>query len=88
MPDEVLSFEDHQRRLDDNASVVRCARCGKWILATSTRCPECGVHFQGAAVEFTHASEAETSRRSMPMWVVVMTAALLAAVLLAVLGMP
>jgi hypothetical protein len=45
------------------------------------------VHFQGAAAEFTHPSEAETSRQSMPMWVVVATTALFAALLLAALGM-
>jgi len=48
--EDILSFEDHRRQQDENASLVRCARCGKMILATTTRCPECAVHFQGGGV--------------------------------------
>lgn len=49
MENETLNFEEHRRRRDENAGTVRCARCGKWIAATATQCPECGVHFQGEA---------------------------------------
>jgi hypothetical protein len=46
MSDDPLNFEEHRRRCEEDASTVRCARCKKWIVATATRCPECGVHFQ------------------------------------------
>ena len=60
MGDDTLNFEDHRRRREENASLVRCARCGKTILATATRCPECGVHFQGEAQDYLHPSERPT----------------------------
>ena len=62
--DEPLNFEEHRRRRDDNPSLVPCARCGQRVLATATRCPECGVHFQGEAQEFTHESEHEPALSS------------------------
>jgi hypothetical protein len=49
MSDEPLSFEEPRRRRDANADLVPCARCKKRIPALSTRCPECYVHFSGAA---------------------------------------
>jgi hypothetical protein len=83
--DDILSFEDHRRRQDENASLVRCARCGKMILATATRCPECGVHFQGEAQDYVHPSEQPTGGR--PGWVVVLAVVLLAAVVISALGL-
>jgi len=56
MSEDILNFEEHRRRRDENASLVRCARCGKMILATATTCAECGVHFQGEAQDFLHPS--------------------------------
>jgi hypothetical protein len=61
MSEEILSFEEHRRRRDENASLVRCARCGKMILATATTCAECGVHIQGEAQDFLHLSETPTN---------------------------
>ncbi len=51
MPDDVLKFDDHRRQRED-AGLVRCFRCSKMILGSVTRCPECGVHFDGAAEDF------------------------------------
>jgi hypothetical protein len=85
-PEEPLSFEEHRRKRDENPSLVPCARCGKRIFATATRCPECGIHFQGEAQEFTHNSERELGSGSTPTWVIVLAALLLLAMLIAVLG--
>jgi predicted amidophosphoribosyltransferase len=87
MPDEPLSFEEHLRRREDNASTVRCARCGKWIVATATKCPECGVNFQGEAQDFAHPSERDANPRTVPAWVLVIAVLLLLAMLAAVLGL-
>jgi phage FluMu protein Com len=83
MSDEPLNFEEHRRRREENAGTVRCARCGKWIVATATKCPECGVNFQGEAQDFVHASERDAKARSAPTWVLVAAALLLVAILLA-----
>ena len=88
MPDELLSFDEHRRRRDDNASLVRCARCGKMILATAIRCPECGVHFQGEAQYFTHASERNGEGNRLPAWFFLAAILLLVALLVAILGLP
>lgn len=87
MPDsnEPLSFEEHRCRRDDNPSLVLCARCGKRILATATRCPECGIHFQGEAQEFTHESERKP-KVGAPAWVIVLAVLLLLAMLIGVIG--
>ena len=61
MGDETLSFDEHRRRRADD---------------DETRCPECGVHFQGRAEDFWHPSEQITGGR--PLWVVVVAIALLA----------
>ncbi|HJZ54942.1 MAG TPA: hypothetical protein VKE74_08275 [Gemmataceae bacterium] len=87
MSDEPLSFEEHRKRQEENASTVRCAKCGKWIVATATRCPECGVHFQGEAQDFTHPSEQEAEGRGVPTWVHVIAALLLLAMLVAMIGL-
>lgn len=84
--DEPLSFEEHRRKRDDNPSLVPCAKCGKRILATATRCPECGVHFQGEAQEFTHASEREPPARGVPAWVIALAVLFLFAMLIGVIG--
>ena len=84
--DGPLSFEEHRRRRDENPSLVPCARCGKRILATATRCPECGVNFGGEAQEFTHESENEPAARGAPAWVIVLAVLLLLAMLLGLIG--
>ncbi len=85
--DEPLNFEAHRRRRDENPSLVPCARCGKTILATATRCPECGIHFQGEAQDFVHESERDVSTRSTPAWVVALAVLVLIAMLIGVLGL-
>ena len=85
-PDEPLSLEEHRRRRDDNPSLVPCARCGKRILATATRCPECGIHFQGEAQEFTHESEREPATGGAPAWVIVLAVLLVLAMLVGLVG--
>jgi hypothetical protein len=76
--DELLSFEAHRRRREENASTVRCVRCGKWIVATATRCPECGVHFQGEAQEFIHPSEQSRASTGPSAWVIAVAVLLIA----------
>ena len=83
--DEPMSFEEYRRKRDENPSLVPCARCGKAILATATRCPECGVHFGGEAQEFTHESERAAPRPGTPAWVIVLAVLVLLAMLLGVL---
>lgn len=73
---DILNFGEHQRNHDDGDDSVRCARCGKLILATSLRCPECGVHFQGEAQDFIHPSE-QPIQRMKPSWVVIAAIVLL-----------
>jgi hypothetical protein len=83
LDDDILSFEDYHHRRDENASLVRCARCGKMILATATRCPECGIHFQGEAQDYLHPSERPTNGRSM--WLLILATALLLAFIMGAL---
>lgn len=85
--DEPLSFEEHRRKRDDNPSLVPCWRCGKRILATVTKCPECGVYFQGEAQEFAHESERERAASGKPNWVLVLAVLLLLALLVGVFGL-
>jgi predicted amidophosphoribosyltransferase len=85
MGDDILRFEDHRRRQDENASLVRCARCGKLILATATRCSECGVHFQGEAQDYLHSSERPSSGHAV--WIVVLVVVLLAATFISALAL-
>ena len=85
--EEPLSFEEHRRRRDDNPSLVPCARCGKRILATATRCSECGVHFQGEAQEYTHESEREPEASRTPAWVIAVAVLLLLAMLVGIAGL-
>ncbi|MDB5311138.1 MAG: hypothetical protein JWO38_5340 [Gemmataceae bacterium] len=87
MSDEPLNFEDHRRRREENASTVRCARCGKWIVATATRCPECGIHFQGEAQDFAAEGDPSPGSRRAPAWVVVIALLLMLAMLVGVLGL-
>ncbi|MDB5312926.1 MAG: hypothetical protein JWO38_7128 [Gemmataceae bacterium] len=87
MSDEPLNFEQHRRRREENASTVRCARCGKWIVATATRCPECGIHFQGEAQDFAAEGDPALGSRGAPAWVVVIALLLMLAMLVGVLGL-
>ena len=86
MSDEPLSFEEHRRRREENASTVRCARCGKWIVATATQCSECGIHFGGEAQDFVHPTERNEGTRSTPIWVLAVAVLLVLAMLVAALG--
>ena len=83
MSDDPLNFEEHRRRREENPSTVRCARCKEWIVATATKCPECGVHFQGEAQDFADAEEGSGSKT----WVIVVAVLLLLAMLVGGLGL-
>ena len=87
MSDEPLNFEEARRRRDENPSLVRCARCGKMIVATATRCPECGVHFQDEAQEFNHPSEESAESSGTARWVVILAVLLLLAMLVAAVAL-
>ena len=85
MGDEIFSLEEHRRRREENAALVRCARCGKMILASAVRCPECRIHFKGAAQDYLHPTERPQERR-LPWWVVALAALLVLALALGALG--
>ena len=87
MSDEPLNFEEFRRRREENASTVRCAKCGEWIVATATRCPACGVHFQGEAQEFASESGSAGGRSGKPVWVIVLAVLVLLAMVVGVLGL-
>lgn len=82
MADKLVSLNKHRRhpkerhrpgepgRQEENPNLVPCARCRKKILMTSTRCPECGVYFQGQALEFTHPSEQRREAKGAKGWIV------------------
>src|SRR5678816_2195272 len=82
MPEEALSFEEHKQKWDDNPTLVRCARCGHMILGSETRCPECGINFQGQAWEYTHPSELAADAKPFKAWMIVVAIALIVALLL------
>jgi predicted nucleic acid-binding Zn ribbon protein len=49
-----IDFEKEKQLRQSDPGKVRCAHCGAWILARATRCPKCGVNFQGEAFQFVH----------------------------------
>ena len=83
MSDEPLNFEEHRKRREENASTVPCPRCKKWIVATTSRCPECGVHFQGEAQDF---ADEPAPKAGVPKWAVLVAILLLIAWLLTMFG--
>jgi len=85
MADKVRKFEEHRRRREDDPTRVRCAHCGKLISMTATRCPECGVHFQGQALQFSHASDDEGWSRRRSRLAILVALLLLGVVLLGAL---
>jgi|GEM_PF-4116478 len=74
MDEEIISFDDARRRLEAD-DLIRCVRCQKMILATETRCPKCGVHFQGQAYEFE--KSADRPRSTRPFWITIVAIMLL-----------
>lgn len=87
MEDDTLSFEEHRRQREENASSVRCARCREWIIATAVRCPKCGVYFEGEAQDFTHSSERVVGRDGQKWWVIAVAVLLLVTMTLGLLGL-
>jgi predicted amidophosphoribosyltransferase len=85
MDGDTLRFDDHRSRHELDAGRVRCARCGKSIMASATRCPECGVHFQGEAQDFLHPSDRPTNRRLL--WRIAIVLLLVAAVAISVFAL-
>ena len=49
-----IDFEARRRQAENDPNKVRCAHCGAWISSDATRCPKCGVYFQGEAFQFSH----------------------------------
>jgi hypothetical protein len=86
MSDDILNFEERRRERDEDLNLSRCAHCGKMIVATSIRCPECGVHFQGEAQDFTQADKSGGPRRARRTWVVAATVIIVLALLLSAAG--
>lgn len=86
MGDDVLRFEQHQDRSDDD-DLVRCARCGKRIPAASARCPACRVHFHGEAQDFYHPSEHDRGNARKVPWIVAVALLLVIALVVGALGL-
>lgn len=84
MAKDIIRFAAHDRSQDDGDDEVKCARCGKMIPGDSLRCPKCGVHFQGQAQDYYHASEMPTT--GQPMWVIA-TAVVLLIFMIAVIAL-
>jgi uncharacterized C2H2 Zn-finger protein len=63
VPGEPLNLAAYRRQLEQDGSLVRCARCDRVIPATVTRCPECGVHFRGEAGDIAHAALRDRERQ-------------------------
>ena len=72
--DDIDEYADEEDNEEDD---VRCARCRQWIPAFSTRCPKCGVNFEGQAQDFDEEEE-EYHRRGLPWWVILTAIVLLA----------
>ena len=87
MPTPVISLEDRRRRTPtrrpsgNGSGAVPCPRCRRPIPASSTTCPECGVHFQGWAEDFAE-SRLSFLRKSIGRYVLFATAVLLILVML------
>ena len=59
-------FENRRRAREHDPDLVKCAHCGRLISKYETTCPKCGVHFRGAAFQFSHETdelEAERAKR-------------------------
>ncbi|WP_422928662.1 hypothetical protein [Singulisphaera sp. PoT] len=87
MSDHIFKFSEHQKPRDDRErpdedELVKCARCGAMIPGTSTRCPECRVHFQGEAQDFYHESEREERHPWNKSWAVAIVVVLLVLMIL------
>ncbi len=82
MPTPVISLDSRRRKKGVSApsrkvsGSVPCQRCLRPIPASSTTCPECGVHFQGWAEDFTE-SRHSFLRQSTVRYVLLATAVLL-----------
>ncbi len=50
--DEDEAYKLDAYRNEGSSDLVPCAKCGALISAYATRCPECGVHFDGVAYDF------------------------------------
>ena len=82
MRDDDDDIDEYQEEEDREEDDVRCARCRKWISAFASRCPECGVHFQGQAQDFDDEEDRYQSifygsQRGLPVWVIVTALVLL-----------
>lgn len=62
MPTPIISIDSRRRKKADTrpsqkqSGSVPCPSCRRPIPASFTTCPECGVHFQGWAEDFSDAS--------------------------------
>lgn len=76
-----INFTEYRK---GSCGQVPCAKCSQMIPANATSCPYCGIHFSGAAVDFTpgEREEGETGKRWLRImtWLILLLAAGLAAV--------
>jgi hypothetical protein len=81
--EELLSFDDRRRQWEEDDNQVRCANCGKWIPAVTSKCPLCDINFRGEAQDFEYEPDDANQSRGLPLWVILTAVVLL---LLMVLG--
>jgi uncharacterized membrane protein YvbJ len=83
-----VDFTAAKRARESDPNKVKCAHCGSAIEARATRCPKCGTHFLGLALQFTHESDElqpDRERRRRRLRVIAAVVALLFAAGLALL---
>lgn len=85
--DELLSFDDRRRQWEEDDNQVRCANCGKWILAVASKCPHCDINFRGEAQDFEYEADEELQHRGLPMWVILTAVILLLLMVLGIVGL-
>ena len=83
MSGEILPFDEHRRRRDEE-SQVRCAKCGRPIAATSIRCPYCCYSFSGVASSQHHAPLRIVEPDPQRLWLGVLAAVLLIGLVIAI----
>jgi hypothetical protein len=92
MPTQIISIDSRRRKKGVStpswtvSGAVPCPRCRRPIPASFTTCPECGVHFEGWAEDFTDAPPSFFRTCGARYILLAVSALLLLSMLLALLG--
>jgi hypothetical protein len=71
--DDPIKLADYRAGKYDDGDQVPCAKCGCLVHAYNTRCPHCGVHFDGVACDFRDSlgEQVTTGHRQRVRWIAV-----------------